>query len=72
MTMNVFTNFTLATGKVLKCKYPKHGRMNVLKWHRGEIEHMGFGPNGPYVRVRAADKTVRTLRCDRMVDPVCS
>jgi len=48
MTMNVFTNFSLATGKHLVCKYPKHGRLNVLKFHKGTVEHLGFGPHGPY------------------------
>lgn len=69
--MNVFTNFSLATGKTLVTKYPKHGRLNVLKTHSGIVEFLGFGPNGPYARIRSSDNTVRTLRCDRMVDPVC-
>lgn len=72
MTMNVFTNFSLATGKHLVCKYPKHGRLNVLKFHKGTVEHLGFGPHGPYAKIRNEDNTIRTLRCDRMVDPVCS
>lgn len=71
--MNVFIrcSLALATGKTLITKYPKHGRLNVLKTHSGVVEFIGFGPNGPYARIRSSDNTVRTLRCDRMVDPTC-
>ena len=70
--MNVFTNFSLVAGKTLACKYPKHGTRNILKNHAGKVEVVGFGPNGPYAKIRSSDNTVRTLRCDRMIDPVCS
>ena len=70
--MNVFTNFTLRKGSNLSCKYPKHGYMNILKKHQGKVEQFGFGPHGPYAVLRSADNTVRTLRCDKMIDPVCS
>lgn len=70
--MNVFTNFSIAPGQRLVCKYPKNGRRNVLKFHAGVVEIVGFGPNGPYARIRSADNKVRTLRCDRMVDPSCA
>ena len=59
-------------GKTLRCKYPKHGRLNVLKWHEGVIEKSGTGPNGKYALVRSADGQYRTLRCDKMVDATLS
>lgn len=59
---------SLAKGKHLRCKYPKHGSRNVLKWHEGVIEKAGFGPNGAYALVRSATGQYRTLRCDRMLD----
>lgn len=70
--MNVFTNFTLKKGKNLVCKYPMHGTSNILKKYGGKVEQFGYGPNGPYAVVRSKDNKVRTLRCDRMIDPVCS
>jgi len=70
--MNVFTNFTLKKGKNLVCKYPMHGTSNILKRYGGKVEQFGYGPNGPYAVVRSTDNKVRTLRCDRMIDPVCS
>jgi len=65
---NVALLASLATGKYLKCKYPKHGRLNVLKWHEGVIEKAGFGPNGAYALVRSDTGQYRTLRCDKMLD----
>lgn len=59
-------------GKSIRCKYPKHGRLNVLKWHEGVIEKSGTGPNGKYALVRSADGQYRTLRCDKMVDATLS
>ena len=55
-------------GLHLKCKYPKHGRQNVLKWHEGVIEKAGIGPNGAFCLVRSSTGQYRTLRCDRMID----
>ena len=65
---NVALLASLAKGKYLKCKYPKHGRLNVLKWHEGVIEKAGFGPNGAYALVRSSTGQYRTLRCDKMLD----
>jgi hypothetical protein len=68
----MMSNFlqSIGRGKVVSCKYPKHGTRNILKRHVGTVERAGFGPNGPYVTLRHADGTARTLRYDRMVDPV--
>ena len=62
----------IAVGKTLRCKYPKHGNTNVLKWHEGTVERAGFGPNGPYALVRSTTGQYRTLRCDKMLDAVLS
>jgi hypothetical protein len=58
----------LAVGKTIRCKYPKHGTKNVLKWHEGVIEKASFGPHGAYALVRSATNQYRTLRCDKMID----
>ena len=58
----------IAKGKTIRCKYPKHGSQNVLKWHEGVIEKAGFGPNGAYTLVRSANGQYRTLRCDKTLD----
>ena len=55
-------------GKTLRCKYPKHGRLNVLKWHEGVITRSGTGPNGKYAVVQSSDGQFRTLRCDKMIE----
>ena len=67
--MNTFLN-SVARGKTVVCKYPKHGRLNILRRHIGTVTAAGFGPNGPYVTLSEKDGTHRTLRIDRMVDPV--
>ena len=59
-------------GKTLRCKYPKHGRLNVLKWHEGVITRSGTGPNGKYAVVQSADGQFRTLRCDKMIGAILS
>ncbi len=55
-------------GKTIRCKYPKHGRLNILKWHEGVIHRSGTGPNGKYAVVQSADGQFRTLRCDKMIE----
>ena len=55
-------------GKHIRCKYPKHGRLNVLKWHEGTIEMAGLGPNGAFCLVRSSNGQYRTLRCDKMIE----
>ena len=59
-------------GKTLRCKYPKHGRLNVLKWHEGVIEKAGLGPNGAFCIVRSSNGQYRTLRCDKMIEATLS
>ena len=55
-------------GKSIRCKYPKHGKLNVLKWHEGVITRSGTGPNGKYAVVQSDDGQFRTLRCDKMIE----
>ena len=55
-------------GKTIRCKYPKHGRLNILKWHEGVIQRSGTGPNGKYAVVQSGDGQLRTLRCDKMIE----
>lgn len=63
----------LKVGQHIRCKYPKHGRLNVLKWHDGIVEKVGNGPNGRYALVlEPNNRQYRTLRCDKMVDTVLS
>ena len=59
-------------GKTLRCKYPKHGRLNVIKWHEGVITRSGTGPNGKYAVVQSDDGQFRTLRCDKMIGAILS
>lgn len=59
-------------GKTIRCKYPKHGRLNILKWHEGVITRSGTGPNGKYAVVQSNDGQFRTLRCDKMIGAILS
>ena len=59
-------------GKTIRCKCPKHGRLNVLKWHSGVIQRSGTGPNGKYAVVQSDDGQFRTLRCDKMIEATLS
>ena len=59
-------------GKTIRCKYPKHGRLNILKWHEGVIQRSGTGPNGKYAVVQSDDGQFRTLRCDKMIGAILS
>ena len=59
-------------GKTIRCKYPKHGRLNILKWHEGVITRSGTGPNGKYAVVQSEDGQFRTLRCDKMIGAILS
>jgi len=62
----------LRKGQTIRCKYPKHGRLNILKWHQGVIEKSGTGPNGKYALVRSSNGQYRTLRCDKMIEATLS
>ncbi len=55
-------------GQTIRCKYPKHGRLNILKWHEGVIERTGTSSNGKYAVVQSSDGKFRTLRCDKMIE----
>ena len=66
--MNVFTNLQVFKGDTLSCKYPKHGRRNILKRHEGQIEKLGVSKNGLYATIRSDEGTVRTLSFSKMVD----
>ena len=59
-------------GKTIRCNYPKHGRLNILKWHEGVITLSGTGPNGKYAVVQSEDGQFRTLRCDKMIGAILS
>jgi len=59
-------------GKTIRCKYPKHGKLNILKWHEGIITRSGTGPNGKYAVVQSNDGQFRTLRCDKMIGAILS
>ena len=69
--MKMLFNKIVEGGKI-SCKYPKHGRLNILKRHSGVVEVTGHGPNGPYATIKCDDGKYRTLRYDRIVDPICS
>lgn len=57
-------------GKTLQCKYPLDGTRNILCLHVGRIiKHARNKENGrPYITIRQADGSFRTLRRDRMID----
>ena len=59
-------------GKTIRCKYPKHGTLNILKWHEGVITRSGTGPNGKYAVVQSDNGQFRTLRCDKMIGAILS
>ena len=56
-------------GGQLTCKYPKHGRRNILKRHTGTVENVSSGANGLYATVRAENGQVRSLSYSKMIDP---
>jgi hypothetical protein len=64
--------FSVKVGSVLVCKYPKHGRLNVLKFHSGTVKVFSVGPNGYYARITSSDGKHRTMRCDKMIDAIVS
>lgn len=66
----MFTNIlTLKRGDTLSCKYPKHGRRNILKRHTGTVEKVSSGNGGLYATIRSDDGSVRSLSYSRMIDP---
>ena len=63
------TLLSLRKGDQLTCKYPKHGRRNILKRHEGTVENVSSGANGLYATVRAENGQVRSLSYSKMIDP---
>jgi len=66
--MNPISNLGIVKGDTLVCKYPKHGRLNILKRHEGVVEKLGVSKNGLYATIRSANSQVRTLSFDKMID----
>jgi hypothetical protein len=66
--MNPITNLGIVKGDTLSCKYPKHGRLNILKRHEGVVEKVGVSKNGIYATIRSSDSKVRTLSLNKMID----
>ena len=66
--MNNVINLNLVKGDSLSCKYPKHGRRNILKRHAGVVENLGFSKNGPYATIRSESGAVRSLSFCKMID----
>ena len=60
---------SLRKGDQLTCKYPKHGRRNILKRREGTVENVSSGANGLYATVRAENGQVRNLSYSKMIDP---
>ena len=60
---------SLRKGDQLTCKYPKHGRRDILKRHEGTVENVSSGANGLYATVRAENGQVRSLSYSKMIDP---
>ena len=67
--MNSVINLNLVKGDSLSCKYPNHGRRNILKRHEGVVENLGFSKNGPYATIRSESGAVRSLSFSKMIDP---
>ena len=63
---------SLRKGDKISCKYPKHGRRNILKRHEGTVENIGSGANGLYATVRAEAGQVRNLSYSKIIDPQVS
>ena len=66
----ILHNGNVRKGDRFTCKYPKHGRLNILKRHKGVVEKLGVGNNGVYVTLRNDKGTCRSLSLDKMVEPV--
>jgi hypothetical protein len=63
-------NLNVRKGDTLSCKYPRHGRLNILKRHIGVVEKLGVSNNGLYVTLRSDKGVCRTLSLDKMIEPV--
>ena len=56
----------IRVGQQFSCKYPKNGSKNILCNQKGEVESFGTG----WLRVKRDDGSYRTLRFEKMVQPV--
>ena len=52
---------SLRKGDTISCKYPKHGRRNILKRHSGTVENIG-----------SESGQVRNLSYAKIIDPQVS
>ena len=68
--MFLTNSINIKKGDTLSCKYPKHGRLNILKRHTGVVENGGVGPNGAFLTIRDANGACRSLSLDKMIEPV--
>ena len=64
----MITGSNIRKGQTLTCKYPKHGRRNILKRHTGTVERLGCSDNGVYATVRNSEGVVRNLSLSKMID----
>ena len=62
-------NLNIRKGDTISCKYPKHGRLNILKRHTGTVEKVGVSDNGLYITLRSGG-TVRSLSVNKMIEPM--
>lgn len=70
MSSVVSTSLNLSVGQPFSCKYPKHGKRNILANRKGVIEKHGNGPSGEFVVVKLDNGSYRTFSTSRMVDAV--
>jgi hypothetical protein len=66
----ILHNANVRKGDRFTCKYPKHGRLNILKRHRGTVEKLGVSDNGLYLTLRESNGAIRSLSVDKMIEPV--
>jgi hypothetical protein len=66
----ILHNGNVRKGDRFTCKYPKHGRLNILKRHKGTVEKLGVSDNGVYLTLREAGGAIRTLSVNKMIEPV--
>lgn len=53
---------------IVRCKYPRHGNLNILCSRQGEVVRKGTNKDGiDYITVRTGNK-YRTFRDTRIVD----
>jgi hypothetical protein len=65
----ILHNANVRKGDLFTCKYPKHGRLNILKRHRGTVEKLGVSDNGLYLTLRESNGAIRSLSVDKMIEP---